>query len=139
MQKKKSEVVDTVRGFIGLAGPYDISDHYVFESERVVGPFQGVHEISTMKPAILGIENFAVHSPTALVAENKGDFAKKRLPKFHIIHGLDDTVNSLVGISASHSNGRQLTGGLVVVLGRTKQLVGEAHPGAGKLSECLSS
>lgn len=89
--------MDTVRGFIGLAGPYDISDHYAFESERVVGPFQGVHEISTMKPAVLGIENFAVHSPTALVAENKAMAKRLRLPKFHIIHGLDDTVNTADG------------------------------------------
>lgn len=87
-------MVDTVRGFIGLAGPYDISDHYVFESERVVGPFQGVHEISSMKPAVLGIENFAVHSPPALLAEAK----HIKLPKFHILHGLDDTVTQLADV-----------------------------------------
>lgn len=85
---QRGEVVDVVKGFIGLAGPYDIADHYVFESERVVGPFRGVHEISPMKPAILGIENFKVHSPTALAAECK----LSKLPKFHILHGVDDTV-----------------------------------------------
>uniref|UniRef100_K3X2G7 BD-FAE-like domain-containing protein n=1 Tax=Globisporangium ultimum (strain ATCC 200006 / CBS 805.95 / DAOM BR144) TaxID=431595 RepID=K3X2G7_GLOUD len=87
---KKNEVVRSVKGFIGLAGPYDISDHYVFESERVVGPLQGVHEISPMKPAVLGMENFKVHSPTAIMADVKHKNLK--LPAFHILHGLDDAV-----------------------------------------------
>uniref|UniRef100_H3H1B0 BD-FAE-like domain-containing protein n=1 Tax=Phytophthora ramorum TaxID=164328 RepID=H3H1B0_PHYRM len=73
---KRKEIVNYVRGFIGLSGPYDISDHYVFESERVVGPLNGntsavkqrVHEISSMKPAMLGMGNFNTFSPTALVA-----------------------------------------------------------------------
>jgi hypothetical protein len=34
---KRKEIVNYVRGFIGLLAPYDISDHYIFESERVVG------------------------------------------------------------------------------------------------------
>ncbi|KAF1793155.1 Alpha/Beta hydrolase fold [Phytophthora cactorum] len=62
---KEREIANYVRGFIGLSAPYDISDHYIFESERVVG----VHEISSMKPAMLGMGNFKRFSPTALVAE----------------------------------------------------------------------
>jgi hypothetical protein len=38
---KRKEIANYVRGFIGLSAPYDISDHYIFESERVVGPFNG--------------------------------------------------------------------------------------------------
>ncbi len=30
-----------VKSFIGLSGPYDIADQYIFESKRVVGPFDG--------------------------------------------------------------------------------------------------
>lgn len=30
-----------VRGFLGLAGPYDISDHYAFEHKRSMGPIHG--------------------------------------------------------------------------------------------------
>ncbi|RLN15235.1 hypothetical protein BBJ28_00008218 [Nothophytophthora sp. Chile5] len=68
---KEKEIANHVKGFIGLAGPYDISDHYVFESERVVGPFNGVHDISSMKPAMLGMSNFTKRSPTALIADAK--------------------------------------------------------------------
>lgn len=35
------ESAEHVRGFIGLAGPYEIADHYIFESKRVVGPLNG--------------------------------------------------------------------------------------------------
>ncbi|KAG7381175.1 hypothetical protein PHYPSEUDO_006323 [Phytophthora pseudosyringae] len=87
---KVKEIANYVRGFIGLSVPYDISDHYIFESERVVGPLNGVHEISTMKPAMLGMGNFETFSPTALVAEARNiGFS---LPPFHILHGEDDTV-----------------------------------------------
>ncbi|RLN65708.1 hypothetical protein BBJ28_00006345 [Nothophytophthora sp. Chile5] len=40
---KEKEIANYVKGFIGLAAPFDISDHYVFESERVVGPFNGMY------------------------------------------------------------------------------------------------
>ncbi|KAI9982928.1 hypothetical protein PInf_006732 [Phytophthora infestans] len=61
-----------------------------FRSERVVGPFNGVHEISSMKPAMLGMGNFKKSSPTALVAEAR-DMGSS-LPPFYILHGGDDTV-----------------------------------------------
>ena len=38
---KEKELTSYVCGFIGLAAPYDISDHYIFESQRIVGPFNG--------------------------------------------------------------------------------------------------
>lgn len=89
-EQKEKEIANYVRGFIGLAAPYDISDHYIFESERVVGPFDGVHEISSMKPAMLGINNFKKCSPTALIAASEHkDFL---LPPFYLLHGADDEV-----------------------------------------------
>ncbi|TYZ67902.1 hypothetical protein PybrP1_007809 [[Pythium] brassicae (nom. inval.)] len=87
---RRDEVVNVVKGFIGLAGPYDIVDHYVFESERAVGPFRGVHEISPMKPATLGVENFEAHSPTRLAAQSK----LSKLPTFHVLHGVDDMTHA---------------------------------------------
>ncbi|KAG6591090.1 isoprenylcysteine alpha-carbonyl methylesterase ICMEL1 [Phytophthora cinnamomi] len=87
---KSKEVANYVRAFIGLSAPYDISEHYVFESERVVGPLNGVHEISSMKPAMLGMGNFKKHSPTALVAEARN--MAFSLPPFYLLHGEDDTV-----------------------------------------------
>ncbi|KAF4029235.1 alpha/beta hydrolase fold [Phytophthora infestans] len=87
---KEKEIASHVKGFIGLSAPYDISDHYIFERASVVGPFNGVHEISSMKPAMLGMGNFKKSSPTALVAEAR-DMGSS-LPPFYILHGGDDTV-----------------------------------------------
>ncbi|ETP52390.1 hypothetical protein F442_02587 [Phytophthora nicotianae P10297] len=87
---KEKEIAIYVHGFIGLSAPYDISDHYIFESERAVGPLNGVHEISSMKPAMLGMGNFKKLSPTALFADARNiGFS---LPSFYILHGEDDTV-----------------------------------------------
>eukprot|EP00644_Phytophthora_capsici_P001599 jgi/Phyca11/531333/estExt2_fgenesh1_pm.C_PHYCAscaffold_1120002 len=84
------EIVNYVRGFIGLSAPYDIAEHYIFESKRVVGPLNGVHEISSMKPAMLGMDNFKKYSPATLVAESTN--IGLSLPPFSIVHGEDDTV-----------------------------------------------
>lgn len=78
---------------LGLAGPYDIVDHYVFESNR------NVQDLSPMKPAAGGIDNFFYHSPSRVAAhadfkplleqkfgELQGDF-----PYIGLIHGEDDT------------------------------------------------
>ncbi|KAL7689402.1 putative alpha/beta hydrolase-3, glycosyltransferase, GlcNAc, nucleotide-diphospho-sugar transferase [Plasmopara halstedii] len=90
MPSNEREIAKCVRGFIGLSTPYDISDHYVFESKRIMGPFNGVHEISSMKPAMLGMNNFEKFSPTALVEKSRS--MGTSLPPFHILHGEDDTV-----------------------------------------------
>uniref|UniRef100_A0AAV1TW80 BD-FAE-like domain-containing protein n=1 Tax=Peronospora matthiolae TaxID=2874970 RepID=A0AAV1TW80_9STRA len=87
---KEKELTSYVCGFIGLAAPYDISDHYIFESQRIVGPFNGVHEISSMKPAMLGMDNFKKYSPTALVEEAR--HTAFSLPPFYLVHGGNDTV-----------------------------------------------
>jgi hypothetical protein len=46
--------------FIGLAGCYQVEEHYEFEANR------GVAEISTMKPAMGGPVGFAAQSPTVV-------------------------------------------------------------------------
>ncbi|CAH0484574.1 unnamed protein product [Peronospora farinosa] len=86
---KEKEIGNYVKGFIGLAAPYDVSDHYIFESERIVGPFNGVHEISAMKPAMLGVGNFKKHSATALIEETEN--IAFSLPAFYLLHGDNDT------------------------------------------------
>ncbi len=52
--------------FIGMAGVYDIAQHYEYESSR------GVHEISTMKRVMGGAQGFQRFSPTVLLREAAG-------------------------------------------------------------------
>lgn len=59
--RDESKLVDS---FVGLAGVYDIMKHYYWEKSR------GVHEISPMKPAGLGVDNFHKCSPTQLLQQN---------------------------------------------------------------------
>lgn len=33
-------------GFIGLAGPYHLADHYQFERNRVLGPIKGKYAVA---------------------------------------------------------------------------------------------
>jgi len=75
-----------LKGFIGLAGPYDIRDHYKHEFTR------GVENLSPMKPTMGGIPNFHLNSPTHLA---QTDLDKTRhvphLCRFYLLHGSDDT------------------------------------------------
>jgi len=59
---ENTKVTTGIRSFIGIAGPYEIHDHYQHESLRCV------ENISAMKPAMGGIDNFHHHSPTTLLA-----------------------------------------------------------------------
>ena len=47
-----SVLLETVKQFIGLAGPYEISQHYKYETGR------GVEWLSPMKPAMQGRRYF---------------------------------------------------------------------------------
>jgi acetyl esterase/lipase len=47
--------------FVGAAGMYDAAKHYDFERRR------GVHELSTLKRAMGGVERFAAMSPSAIL------------------------------------------------------------------------
>ncbi|GMF17969.1 unnamed protein product [Phytophthora lilii] len=66
--------VNDPNGFIGLSAPYDIADHYIFESERIVGPLNVMGDnvdcrtdvIKLLKRIMLtsaGSENAALDSP----------------------------------------------------------------------------
>ena len=61
-------------GFIGMAGPYDIADHYAFESRR------GVEKASMME---LACDPFAEHSPTLLVRERGATLTCERTLLLH--------------------------------------------------------
>jgi len=59
--RDETKLVDS---FIGLGGVYDVMKHYYWEKGR------GVHEISPMKPAAFGFDNFHKCSPTQLLQQN---------------------------------------------------------------------
>ena len=50
--------------FIGMAGVYDIAEHYEYERSRQV------HHLSTMKRAVGGEEKFPINSPTVLLKQS---------------------------------------------------------------------
>jgi hypothetical protein len=43
-------MLENVKVIIGLSGPYDIADHFDYESKRVMGPIKGVAWCSPMQP-----------------------------------------------------------------------------------------
>eukprot|EP01111_Echinosteliopsis_oligospora_P015889 TRINITY_DN6434_c0_g1_i1.p1 TRINITY_DN6434_c0_g1~~TRINITY_DN6434_c0_g1_i1.p1 ORF type:complete len:404 (-),score=49.81 TRINITY_DN6434_c0_g1_i1:15-1124(-) len=47
-----------LEGFIGLSGPYDLREYYIYEHKR------GVEHLSPMKPTMRGLENLQPNSPT---------------------------------------------------------------------------
>jgi alpha-beta hydrolase superfamily lysophospholipase len=77
--------------FIGLSGPYDISNHFDFEAER------GVEQISPMK-AICGSSrnNFSIASPLSrmynkIMKSNTEITVDECAPPMLLIHGIEDT------------------------------------------------
>jgi acetyl esterase/lipase len=87
-----SVALHTIRGMIMLAGPYDIDDHFDFESKR------GVEELSCMA-RLFGnnTEFFDKYSPTKLldpmIPEIKNGLLKEYLPKnWLLLHSLQDGV-----------------------------------------------
>lgn len=85
LQKKENEM--EVKGFIGLAGPYDIRDHYEHEFTR------GVEHLSPMKTTMGGINNFHNHSPSTIAQTITKENLAKLSCTFHILHGnVDATV-----------------------------------------------
>lgn len=47
--------------FIGISGVYDVAQHYSYEEQR------GVHEISSMKRAMGGLQHFGALSPSVII------------------------------------------------------------------------
>jgi len=73
---------------IGSCGVYDIADHYEYEAWR------GVSEMSTMKPAMNGSENFSRFSPSRLFSSDEvRDIL--RSPSSRIAPELGKTISSL--------------------------------------------
>eukprot|EP01038_Epipyxis_sp_PR26KG_P016998 gene16998-23345_t len=75
--------------FIGLAGVYNIINHYEFEKNR------GVHEISPMKAAAQGEAFFEYCSPSLItrkaLVKSVSNIAYS-FPRIVLLHGEDDTV-----------------------------------------------
>ena len=78
-----------VDGFIGVAGVYDIGEHWLFEKSR------GVHEISPMRPACCGLWrdgqlDFSRASLPLLISAQEEKLG--RCKRVLLLHGLDDEV-----------------------------------------------
>jgi len=84
--------------FVGLCGPYHISDHYEFETQR------GVAAISTMRPAMGGKVGFVRHSPTVTARKPNAKQATDCLPHMILMHSReDDTVPWSQSAAYSHA------------------------------------
>ncbi|XP_053337649.1 uncharacterized protein si:dkey-193c22.1 [Clarias gariepinus] len=82
---KQREVINSIKGIIGLSGVYDIMDHYEHEKMRAV------EYISAMHKAMDGVENFEYYSPTARLKKLKED-QLKRVPPVGLVHGTNDII-----------------------------------------------
>jgi len=74
-----------IAGVIGMGGPYDITEHYFFESAR------GVMELSPMKAAAGDMQRMHRHSCLSL-ASNLTPAQRSRLPPFLLLHGMSDPI-----------------------------------------------
>ena len=99
--------------FVGLAGPYDIGNHFDYEAMR------GVEQISPMKAICGGTrDNFSVVSPISRMMFNltttpAGHTTNGQLPPILLIHGVEDTT---VPFTATADAARSLrSSGLFVV------------------------
>ncbi|OQS05126.1 GlcNac transferase [Thraustotheca clavata] len=83
---KEFEVAPYIQSFAGFCGPYDIDDHYEFESQRQIVFFQA-HAISPMHPSMHGRKHFPIFSPSQLVT--KGLVLPRQICLYH---GTNDVV-----------------------------------------------
>ena len=87
-------LLHSIRGVVGIGGPYHIMDHYHHEAWR------GVEDLSPMWKAMLGLENFDRFSPTFTVQKlNTADAAK------YVIYGGKSAVTLLFEIISICSHG----------------------------------
>ncbi|XP_033737399.1 isoprenylcysteine alpha-carbonyl methylesterase ICME-like [Pecten maximus] len=77
------ELGKSIKAIVGLAGVYDISDHFEHEYMR------GVEDVSKMARAMYGNEHFDRFSPSSLVRTLSSSVS---LPPVVLIHGTDDYV-----------------------------------------------
>lgn len=95
--------------FIGLSGPYDISNHYDFEAMR------GVEQISPMKAICGGSPgNFSIASPVSRlnatflsdeIASTNLQTVQECTPRILLVHGIEDTT---VPFTATADSARSL-------------------------------
>lgn len=78
-----NDLLSSIKLIIGLAGVYDIVDHFEYESQR------GVEDVSTMARAMYDPRHFPQFSPTILAKALPSNI---RLPHFHLLHGDSDYV-----------------------------------------------
>ncbi|KAL3877635.1 hypothetical protein ACJMK2_035315 [Sinanodonta woodiana] len=78
-----TDLCKCIKAVIGLAGVYNIADHFVHESGR------GLEDISSMARAMYGQEHFDRFSPAYIV---KNLSRSVSLPKFVFLHGTEDYV-----------------------------------------------
>eukprot|EP00210_Caulerpa_lentillifera_P003857 g3684.t1 len=98
--KQSKKMPDQV---ICISGVYDIAQHYQFEKDR------GVHEISMMKRAMGGIQNFKSLSPTCILTDLKDSKLNiNDLPKIVLITSLADCVVPSVQSHQLHDVLREL-------------------------------
>ncbi|XP_072050926.1 uncharacterized protein [Amphiura filiformis] len=83
------KVIHSIKGVVGIGGPYHIMDHYHHETWR------GVEDFSPMWRAMHGLENFDQFSPTVTVKDLEKDQTNK-LPSFLLIHGAKDTTVPII-------------------------------------------
>ncbi|KAM9392162.1 uncharacterized protein KZ484_003670 isoform 2-T3 [Pholidichthys leucotaenia] len=80
---KQQEIIQSIRGIIGLSGVYNIVDHYKHEQKR------GIEYVSDMHKAMNGVENFAHYSPTHLLRKLRQD-KLNMVPPCSLLHGTND-------------------------------------------------
>ncbi|XP_060067016.1 uncharacterized protein LOC132547270 [Ylistrum balloti] len=77
------ELGKSIKAVVGLAGIYDINDHFEHES------FRGVEDVSYMARAMYGNEHFERFSPSSLVRTLSSSVS---LPPVIMIHGTEDYI-----------------------------------------------
>mmetsp|Transcript_12538 Transcript_12538/g.17424 ORF Transcript_12538/g.17424 Transcript_12538/m.17424 type:complete len:312 (+) Transcript_12538:43-978(+) len=81
---ERSKSLDFIQGVIGLGGAYDLKSQYECEKSK------DVHELSPLKAANKGVENFHRFSPYVTASKLERKHASS-VPKFLLLHGLKDT------------------------------------------------
>ncbi|XP_023198929.1 probable isoprenylcysteine alpha-carbonyl methylesterase ICMEL2 [Xiphophorus maculatus] len=83
--KKQQQILQSIRGVIGMSGVYSIMDHYEHEKKR------GIEYVSCMSRAMDGEKNFPYYSPVHIV-QNLSEDKLSRAPRFVLLHGNCDIV-----------------------------------------------
>merc|ERR1712002_1019156 len=77
-----TDVLESIKGVVGVSGIYNISDHYDYEYHC------GIEDIMVTSKVMYSKDNFDRFSPTEIVPNLP---CNTRLPAFSFIYGRDDT------------------------------------------------